>query len=195
MCGGDGGSGAHSAAADRLYNIQGDLAVQGHQLYMDTYFPLEKEAIQDVRNLSDPGVVQGNVDRSVQDVAEQFSKVKAERERNALGLGINPADGAYSSGSRQFALGQAGASAGASNNTRLAMKNMQLQAKLGLINTGRGLSNQTQQGLSSAASGFSGMANSERAAAAQESAGEGQAVGTAIGTWGALYSAGAVSVF
>lgn len=183
MCG-DGGSSAHSLAADRLYTIQGDIAQQQHQTYMQNYLPLEKSTIKDINNLSDPGFVQQTVDRNVQDVAEQFTKVKAERERQQWGLGINPNDGMYSADSRAMKLAQAGATAGSANSTRLGLKTLQLQSKMNMVNSGRGITSQSLGALGSAASGFAGMANAERNAQAQEDAGTGAAVGgiaTAIG--------------
>jgi len=176
-----GGGGAQSAMAEKLYGVQADLAMKSYANWEKTYGPLEAETAADVRKLGDPAYIQQVVDRNVQDVAEQFTKVKQERERNQWGLGINPNDGMYSAESRALKLAQAGATAGSSNTTRLALKNTQLQAKMGLVATGRGVSSQAQSGLSNAAGGYSSLANAAQQQQNAENQGTGQAVGTIVG--------------
>ncbi|MBM2322655.1 MULTISPECIES: tail fiber domain-containing protein [Marivita] len=84
-----------------------------------TFQPIEDAYIARAMSGPDYSKVEGDVRRSVADVAMQFDGAQGQADRRNAAMGVNPASGRALSMRRSSELAEAAARAGAGNNTRL----------------------------------------------------------------------------
>lgn len=84
-----------------------------------TFQPIEDAYINRAMSGPDYSKVEGDVRRSVADVAMQFDGAQGQADRRNAAMGVNPASGRALSMRRSSELAEAAAKAGAGNNTRL----------------------------------------------------------------------------
>ena len=178
MCDSGGGS-SQNAGAEELYRTQAGISKEMFANWKSSFQPLEKQQITAVNALSDPNIVEQRVGQAQEDVSQNFTSARNQQMRQAQGYGLNPADGMYTAGNRAFGLAEAGARAGAANRSRDVSRGTALDARMNLINTGRGISSQAQAGLSNAAGGLAGLGAQQQQQANANNAATGQALGTA----------------
>jgi hypothetical protein len=85
----------------------------------EVFQPLEDQYIEKAQQGPDYSGVEGDVRRSVADVAMQFDGAQGQAERRSAAMGVNPASGRSMSMRRSAELNEAAAKAGAGNTTRL----------------------------------------------------------------------------
>lgn len=178
MC--DSPDNAASAGSEKLNNTLADISLEQYNDWKARFRPLEQRVISEVEGLNDPGRIEQRVQTAQQDVSSQFTAARRADERRMASYGVNPSDGMFGSTERAYSLAEAGARAGAANRARDLSRTESLNAKMGLVQTGRGIANSAQAGLSTAASGLQSIGNQQSQQANANNQATGQAVGTAV---------------
>lgn len=178
MC--DSGGGGNTASAEKLYNTQAGISQEMFDNWKSSFRPVETKTISDVAALTDPARIEQRVQTAQQDVSGSFDAARNMQRRQRQSVGLNPSDGMYDAADRGLNLAEAGARAGAATRARDVSRTEGLNAEMGLIQTGRGIANSAQAGLSSAASGFQSLGAQQQGQANSNNAATGSAIGSAV---------------
>lgn len=131
---------------------QGALTRAQWRLFEDRFLPLENEALATIGDATLPNTL---ADRAGAHVSQAFANTAGMTTRRLSRYGQSPDAEQHAVITRNRGLEQAVAHAGAENQTRTAVKDLQLALAGDALQIGQGISGQASQGLSSAA----GMAN------------------------------------
>lgn len=117
------------------------------------FIPLQDKYIAEAQSWDSAGRKDARATAAVADTRLQARLASGSRLRNAMAMGVNPASGAYQSGSAKAALGEGLAAAGAANNARRQVEAEAEAKRANAINLGSGLAVNpaTSMGLSNGA--------------------------------------------
>jgi hypothetical protein len=119
MCCDSGGSGTAPAATDNKFtDTLADIASKQESRAETVFQPLQDQAVADVQKFNSQDYKNQQVGKATADVGSAFGQARAAQDADAASMGINPADGAFSSMQRGLTLGQAGATAAAATGAR-----------------------------------------------------------------------------
>ena len=170
-----------NAGANRLANIQGDIAQEQWNTYKTDYRPLEQGMLAEAKDYDSPERQEQMAGMARTDAGRSYGQAAAGLGRRLAGYGAgDPSGGNFASQFRQLRAQGAGAEAGAANMARMAVQDAGWGRRLQMANIGRGMAG-TAGGLAGNASqALSGIAGQNQYAANQAASGAGAIVG-AIG--------------
>lgn len=175
--GGGSGGGQESAEARQLYRIQGDIARDQWDEHKRIGSPvlagLGEDALRGSESRREQMVGQASAD-----VTQAFAGERDAMNRELTGMGVNPTSGRYVGAQRSMGLAEAGAKAGAMTRASRAAEGEDYSRKLNLVGITTGQGAQAQQGISSAANGLQGIADTKAQRKSNHQAGVGSAVGS-----------------
>lgn len=153
----------------------------------EVFQPLEDQYIEKARQGPDYSGVEGDVRRSVADVAMQFDGAQGQAERRSAAMGVNPASGRSMSMRRSAELNEAAAKAGAGNTTRLqsrAEAEAESEGRMAnVLNMGRSMAVNPATSLGMATSAMRAGGNGAMRGLNQQASILGQQHGQQMQTW------------
>lgn len=172
-----------NAATDRAY-------------YMQTYRPLEQQAIDDIKNVTSEGYKDNQRGRAVSGVTQQFDAQRDNATQQLESYGIDPSSTRYAALDMGMRTTQAAATAAAANNSDLQVDAQGRAMRSDAINTGKGYPSSiaasyataNQSGAGAQAGINSGNATSQGAASTGYAGGS--ATGSLYGGATNMYNAG-----
>ena len=183
MSGGGGGSGggAQASAEERaLYGTQAEISREQWDEYTKLGRPIQEQLASEAGAPVSESEYATNIGRAGADVDQSYDRATTEF-RSGLGrYGLNPGSGRFASGLRSLSLGRAASKAGAMTGARRALQSRRDQLRFGVLAGLQGQAGQAQQGLSSAAAGFGGIAQRAEDARGNRQSGFGQLLGTGL---------------
>jgi hypothetical protein len=151
-----------SAAADeaqleqaRLTGIQADMAEEGWERYKEIYEPMERQFVDESRNLGSIANQNQTAQQAAADVASGFAGV---REQLAETPGMQPNSQAYLQEANRINLAEAATSAAAQTGARQQTRDRGRAAVTDVISLGKGLPGSSSSMLASAGSGLNSAA-------------------------------------
>lgn len=170
---------AQTALAER----QQDLTEEQYQRYLDLYAPVEEQYLAEVQR---PVPYEALAGRAEGTVGREFDAQREALSRDMARYGVSPASQRSMALVQDASLTEAVARAQASNQARLAAEEQRRAGLENIMNYGKGMPMQAQNGLSAAGTAMSGVASAygNKASAAS------QTVAGIAGGMGKLYGYG-----
>ena len=184
--GGSSGGQPESLEARRLYQIQGDLALEQSAWDKAHSKPALEGLLQSAEQFDTPARQQQAAGVAQADVGRAFGMQQQSHQRDMMRYGVNPNSGRFAGLNQQMATNEALARAGAGTAARRSVEDGAFARQQSAVGLASGQGASAMAGLGSAASGFAGLSANAANANAQSQAGIGQLVGTGL-TIGAMY--------
>lgn len=156
---------SQTALAER----QQDLTEEQYQRYLDLYAPVEEQYLAEVQR---PVPYEALAGRAEGTVGREFDAQREALSRDMARYGVSPASQRSRALVQDASLTEAVARAQASNQARLAAEEQRRAGLENIMNYGKGMPMQAQNGLSAAGTAMSGVASAygNKASAASKSA-------------------------
>ena len=171
------GSSAYYENANTLYGAQADTANFMLGLGKQHLPGAVSKYAQAANAYSDPGYEASLVGSAVGDVQSSLAKNREANTRSLASMGVNPADAAYGTMLTNEGIRGAGLQADAMARARMTAMDKRFGASKDLYSNLVGMPSDAAATAGQAASGFASMGANREAAANQNAAGWGQAVG------------------
>lgn len=143
------------ASQEALANRQMQLAEEQYQRYLDLYGPIEEQAAQEAMRPVDYRALAGQAEGVV---GREFDAQREQLGRQMARYGVSPASQRGMAAQQDVSLAEAAARAEAANRARATNEQMRQARIENVLNYGKGMPMQAQQGMAAAGAAQRGIA-------------------------------------